>query len=156
IHSNTANLTESELSMMISMKNNVSPSIIQALVVFLLKLRKTYKLQMIASILQLEQSVSDYSASIMKFFLDRGFRDIADDLEIKYRLLDHKIDNKLVQHYAHKCANGRRTVAVHIAIICYLSYSRYLSKIFELVEILSNIFQKDNSVPIIESNSKDD
>jgi len=64
-----------------------------------------------------------------------------------------------VTDYACECANGRRTVGCcsHIAaIIYYLSYARYLSKIFKPAEILSNIFKKDNSIPVIESNSDND
>ncbi|KYN17567.1 hypothetical protein ALC57_10144 [Trachymyrmex cornetzi] len=46
-----------------------------------------------------------------------------------------------VTHYACECANGRRTIGCCsnvAAIIYYLSYARYLSKIFEPVEILSD------------------
>ncbi|KYN12693.1 hypothetical protein ALC57_15133 [Trachymyrmex cornetzi] len=51
----------------------------------------------------------------------------------------------IVIHYACECANGRRTIGCcsHIAaIIYYLSYARYLSKIFKPAEILSDIFKK--------------
>ncbi|KYN22009.1 hypothetical protein ALC57_05609 [Trachymyrmex cornetzi] len=55
-----------------------------------------------------------------------------------------------VTHYACECANGRGTIGCcpHIAAIIYyniLSHARYLSKIFEPAELLSDIFKKDNS-----------
>lgn len=62
-------------------------------------------------------------------------------------------------HYACECVNGRRTVGCcsHIAaIVYYLSYPRYLSKIVKPAEILSDIFKKDNSIPVIGSDSEDD
>ncbi|KYN04658.1 hypothetical protein ALC62_04469 [Cyphomyrmex costatus] len=64
-----------------------------------------------------------------------------------------------VTHYACECANGRRTIGCcsHIAaIIYYLFFARYLSKIFKPAEILSDTFKKDNSIPVIESDSDDD
>jgi len=61
-----------------------------------------------------------------------------------------------VTHYACECANGRRTVGCcsHIAaIIYYLSYARYLAKIFKLAKILSDLLKKNNLIPVIESDS---
>ncbi|KYN17399.1 hypothetical protein ALC57_10376 [Trachymyrmex cornetzi] len=52
--------------------------------------------------------------------------------------------------------NGRRTIdcCSHIAaIIYYLSYARYVSKIFKPSEILSDIFKEDNSIPVTESDN---
>jgi len=64
-----------------------------------------------------------------------------------------------VTHYACECANGRRTVGYcsHIAaIIYYLSHARYLAKIFKPAEILSDLFEKNNLIPVIESDSDND
>lgn len=64
-----------------------------------------------------------------------------------------------VTHYACECANGRRTdgCCSHIAaIIYYLLYARYLAKIFKPAEILSDLFNKNNFLPVIESDSEND
>ncbi|GAB1860852.1 SWIM-type domain-containing protein [Camponotus japonicus] len=61
--------------------------------------------------------------------------------------------------YACDCANGSRTVGCcsHIAaIVYYLAYARYLSKIFKPAEILSKMFQQNNIIPVIEDDSDED
>ena len=42
------------------------------------------------------------------------------------------------------------------AVLYYLSYARYLSKIFKPAEILSDVFKKNNYIPVIESDSDND
>ncbi|XP_025267723.1 uncharacterized protein LOC112639073 [Camponotus floridanus] len=62
-------------------------------------------------------------------------------------------------HYTCECANGKRSVGCcsHIAaVVYYLSHARYLSKIFKPAEILSEVFKKNNYIPVIESDSDED
>lgn len=64
----------------------------------------------------------------------------------------------LLQHSC-DCANGNRTVGCcsHVAaIVYYLAHARYLSKILKPAEILSEMFQQNNIIPIIEENSDED
>jgi len=64
-----------------------------------------------------------------------------------------------VSRYFCECANGRRTVGCcsHVAaIIYYLSYGRYLSKIPKPAQILSELFKKDNINIVIENDSDQD
>ncbi|EZA55469.1 hypothetical protein X777_04750 [Ooceraea biroi] len=80
-----------------------------------------------------------------------------------YRCFVRYIPNSVgvpgLTHYTCECANGKRTVGScsHIAaVVYYLSYARYLSKIFKPVEILSEVFKKNNYIPVIESDSDKD
>ena len=62
-------------------------------------------------------------------------------------------------HYTCECANGQRTVGCcsHIAaVVYYLSYARYLSKIFKPAEVLSDVSKKSNYISVIESDSHND
>lgn len=64
-----------------------------------------------------------------------------------------------VTDYFCECANGRRTVGCcsHVAaVIYYLSHARYLSKILKPAEILSTLFQHNNQVAVINSDSEED
>lgn len=56
--------------------------------------------------------------------------------------------------YACDCANGGRTVVA--AIVYYLAHARYLSKIYKPAEILSEMFQQNNIIPVIEDDSDED
>lgn len=76
---------------------------------------------------------------------------------------DNNITNSLgstgIKRYCCDCPNGRRTIGccAHVAaIIYYLSYARYLSKIIRPAEILSKIFTVEQFVPIINEDSEDD
>ena len=62
-------------------------------------------------------------------------------------------------HYTCECANGQRTVGCcsHIAaVVFYLSFARYLSKILKPAEVLSDVLKKSNYIPVIESDSDND
>ena len=64
-----------------------------------------------------------------------------------------------IKRYCCECANGRRTLGCcsHVAaIIYYLSYARYLSKILKPAEILSKIFISEQVVPVINEDSDDE
>ena len=64
-----------------------------------------------------------------------------------------------INRYCCECANGRRTVGCcsHVAAIIYfLSHARYLAKIIEPAKILSDVFIKDNIVPVIDEDSDED
>lgn len=61
--------------------------------------------------------------------------------------------------YICDCANGGRTVGCcsHVAaIIYYLAHARYLSKIYKPAEILSEMFQQNNIISVIEDDSDED
>ena len=61
--------------------------------------------------------------------------------------------------YTCDCRNGSRTVVCcsHIsAIVYYLVYARYLSKILKPAEILSKMFHWDSIMPVIEDDSDED
>ena len=61
--------------------------------------------------------------------------------------------------YTRECANGQRTVGClsHIAaVLYYISYARYLSKNCKPAEVLSDVFQKNNYIPVIKSDSDND
>lgn len=64
-----------------------------------------------------------------------------------------------ISRYFCECANGSRTIGCcsHVAaIIYYLSYARYQSKIVRPAEILSRIFIKDKNSVVINEDSDDD
>lgn len=64
-----------------------------------------------------------------------------------------------VTEYTCECANGRRTVGCcsHIAaVIYYLSHACYLSRIFKPAEILTDVFNKNRFIPVIDSDSDED
>ncbi|KMQ85970.1 hypothetical protein RF55_11319 [Lasius niger] len=64
-----------------------------------------------------------------------------------------------IKRYFCECANGRRTVGCcsHIAaIIYYLSYGRYLSKIPRPAQHLCALFKTDGITPIINEDSDED
>ena len=64
-----------------------------------------------------------------------------------------------VTHYACECANGRQTVGCcsHIAaIVYYLSHARYLSKILQPAQVLSEMFKKNHCTAVINDDSDDD
>jgi hypothetical protein len=105
--------------MMISLRNSKSRSIIQALVVFLLKLRTGNSNKMIASILQLEneQSVSDYSASIIKSFEN-------DILPFHFGL--HNVNrNDLIQNHNTEITKKLFNVHDNLFLICDGTYARH-------------------------------
>ena len=61
--------------------------------------------------------------------------------------------------YPCDCANGSRAVGCcsHIAtIVYYLAHTRYLSMILKPAEFLSEMFQQDSIMPLIEDSSDDD
>lgn len=64
-----------------------------------------------------------------------------------------------IKRYCCECANGNRTIGCcsHIAaIIYYLAYGRYLSKIIRPAEILSSLFTKTKCVTVINEDSDED
>ena len=82
--------------------------------------------------------------------------------ELLIRFLNHGSNNVGVPdltHYTCECANKKLTIRYcsHFAIIVhYLFYSRYLSKIFEPTETLSEVFKKNNYILIIKKLSNKD
>lgn len=66
---------------------------------------------------------------------------------------------KGVLRHSCECANGLRTIGCcsHVAaIVYYLSYGRYLTKILRPAETLSKLFDKDNVSTVIEEDSDED
>lgn len=80
-----------------------------------------------------------------------------------YRIYIHYIsdgnDYNSILRYCCDCPNGNRTVGCcshTAAIIYYLSYGRYLSKILRPSEVLTKIFATQNVTVVINYNSDDD
>lgn len=64
-----------------------------------------------------------------------------------------------LKRYCCECANGLRTIGCcsHVAaIIYYLSYARYLSKIIRPAEKLTKIYAREEIMPVIEEDSDED
>lgn len=64
-----------------------------------------------------------------------------------------------IKRYCCNCANGNRTIGCcsHIAaVIYYLSYGRYLSKIIRPAEVLTKLFHFEEVQPVIEEDSDED
>lgn len=91
--------------------------------------------------------------------------------EVKSRHINHKtyhkdidyvpnsIGHQSIQRYYCDCPNGNRTVGCcsHVAaIIYYLSFTRYFSRIIRPAEILSSIFVTDKIPVVINQDSGDD
>ncbi|CAH2089005.1 unnamed protein product [Euphydryas editha] len=80
-----------------------------------------------------------------------------------YRIYIHYIsegnDYNSILRYCCDCPNGERTVGCcsHVAaIIYYLSYGRYLSKIVRPAEVLTKLFATQSVPIVINYNSDDD
>ena len=61
--------------------------------------------------------------------------------------------------YACYCANENRTVGCcsHVAaIVYYLAHARYFSKIIKPADNLSELFQQNNNITVIEEDSDED
>ncbi|XP_036143574.1 uncharacterized protein LOC118645866 isoform X2 [Monomorium pharaonis] len=105
--------------MMISLRNSKSRSVIQALVVFLFKLRTGNSNKMIASILQLEneQSVSDYSLSIIKSF--------ENDI-LPFHFVIHAVNrDNLIQNHNTEITRKLFNVHDNLFLICDGTYARH-------------------------------
>lgn len=64
-----------------------------------------------------------------------------------------------IKRYCCNCANGNRTIGCcsHIAaVIYYLSYGRYLSKIIRPAEVLTKLFHFEEVQPVIEEDIDED
>jgi len=74
--------------------------------------------------------------------------------------LRYKPNSVGLTHYTCECANKKRTIGCcsHIAAVVYLylSHARYLPKIFKSAEIFSEVFNKNNYIPVIQSDSDED
>lgn len=105
--------------MMISMRNNQSRSVIQAIVVFLFKLRTGNSNKMLASILNIEneQIISDYSASVVKSFEN-------DVLPDRFGL--NSFDRaKLIQNHTTEIAKNLFDAHNNLLLICDGTYARH-------------------------------
>lgn len=98
------------------------------------------------------------SENILKFYVrSRHRKSKTYKCFIEYRSNINSIAG--IVRYCCDCANGLRTVGScsHIAaIVYYLSYGRYMAKLIKPAQILSQLFSKDNLIPVIEENSDDD
>lgn len=105
--------------MLTSLRNSHSRSVIQALVVFLLKLRSGNSNATIASILQLqnEHDVSDYSASVMKSFEN-------DVLPIRFGINAVSRD-ELIQNHTTEMAKQLYNAHDKLFLICDGTYARH-------------------------------
>lgn len=105
--------------MLTSLRNSQSRSVIQALVVFLLKLRSGNSNAMIASILQLknEHEVSDYSNSVMKSFEN-------DVLPFRFGINSVSRD-ELIQNHTTEIAKLLFDAHDKLFLICDGTYARH-------------------------------
>lgn len=105
--------------MMTSLRNSQSRSVMQALVVFLFKLRTGNSNEMLASILQLEnkQLVSEYSASIFKSFEN-------DVLPLRFGLSCLKRDD-LIQNHTTEIAKKLFNIRDNLFLIYDGTYARH-------------------------------
>lgn len=105
--------------MLISLRNSKSRSVIQALIVFLFKLRAENSNKMIASILQLknEHDVSDYSNSIIKSFED-------DLLPLRFGINSLNRDD-LIQNHTTEMSKKLFNVNDNLFLICDGTYARH-------------------------------
>lgn len=105
--------------MMTSMRNSQSRSVIQAIIVFLFKLRIGNSNKMLASILNIEneQIISDYSASVVKSFEN-------DVLPGRFGL--NSFDrSKLIQNHTTEIAKNLFDAHNHLLLICDGTYARH-------------------------------
>ncbi|KYN09489.1 hypothetical protein ALC57_18394 [Trachymyrmex cornetzi] len=87
-----------------------------------------------------------------------------DKLNIEYvkdekNVLKLKVPSRHISRATYRCSLKYKPNSIGVSDVThiyYLSYARYLSKMFKPAEILSDIFKKDNSIPVIESDNDDD
>jgi len=64
-----------------------------------------------------------------------------------------------VKRYCCDCANGKRTIGCccHVAaVIFYLAHGRYKSQLINPSDVLSELFEEDDTIPVIQEDSEND